>query len=65
MDRKYAAFSTAFEQQYLNQSFQVSRSIAETLDIGWKLLGMLPQSELKRVDQKWIDQYYPTDVSNQ
>ncbi len=60
MDRIYAAFSTAFEQNYLNQSFAQDRGIEETLSIGWELLGMLPAAELKRVDQKWIDRYYPT-----
>ena len=34
------------------------RSIEETLDIGWRLLGILPRSELKRIDDKYLDQYY-------
>lgn len=58
MERLYAKFSTAFEERYLNQSFKETRSIDETLEIGWALLGMLPSSELKRVSQKWIDRYY-------
>ena len=33
-------------------------SIEETLDIGWKLLSILPRSELKRIDDKFLDQYY-------
>ena len=35
-----------------------TESIEETLDIGWKLLSMLPRSELKRIDDKFLDQYY-------
>lgn len=65
MDQLYAHFSTAFEQKYLNQSFQEDRGIEETLAIGWELLGMLPASELKRIDQKWIDRYYPTKENTQ
>ena len=58
MDRLYAQFSTAFERRYVNQGFETDRTIEETLAIGWELLSMLPASELKRVNQRWIDQYH-------
>ena len=58
MDKIYAKFSTAFEDKYLNQGFYESRSIEDTMDIGWELLRILPKSELRRVDQEYIDQYY-------
>src|SRR5690606_7369991 len=45
IDRLYAEFATQFEQQYLNQGFDSNRSIEETLDLGWKLLRILPRSE--------------------
>ena len=48
----------AFEQEYVSQGYQTDRSIEETLDIGWKLLRMLPRTELKRIDDKYLDQYY-------
>ena len=32
--------------------------IEETLEIGWKLLSMLPRTELKRIDDKYLDEYY-------
>ena len=35
-----------------------NRTITETLDLGWKLLGMLPREELDRVDTKILDKYY-------
>lgn len=59
MDILYSEFATEFEKQYVSQGFNVDRSIEETLDIGWKLLSILPKSELKRINVKLIDQYYP------
>ena len=48
MDRQYAAFAQAFEQQYVCQGYHTDRSMEETLSIGWKLLSMLPRSGRKR-----------------
>ena len=40
-----------------------NRTIQQTLDIGWKLLGILPKEELDRIDTKVLNQYYkPTEV---
>ena len=57
-DRLYAAFAQEFEKQYLNQGFNKNRSIDETLDLGWKLLAMLPESEMKRVREEFLEKYY-------
>ena len=56
-DLKYAQFSQAFEKQYVSQGYNTDRTIEETLDIGWKLLEMLPRSELKRIKDKYIEKY--------
>ena len=56
-DRKYAKFAEEFEKRYINQSFTVSRTIEETLDLGWELLSILPKSELKRIKDKFIEKY--------
>ncbi|HZK29418.1 MAG TPA: V-type ATP synthase subunit B, partial [Clostridia bacterium] len=61
IDLIYADFSVSFEEQYVSQGFDVNRSIEDTLEIGWKLLSMLPTDELKRVHQEFIDQYYVKD----
>ena len=61
VDRIYARFADAFEQDYVSQGFTVERSIDETLHIGWKLLSMLPRNELKRIRDTYIDQYYGKD----
>ena len=63
MDKLYAKFADAFEKEYVSQGFETNRSIEETLDIGWKLLGLLPREELDRIDTKVLDQYYkPADT---
>ena len=59
MDKLYAKFADAFEREYVNQGFTTNRSIEETLDIGWRLLGILPPSELRRIRQEYLDKYYP------
>ncbi len=58
IDKIYAQFADAFEQEYVSQGYDTDRSIEETLDIGWKLLSMLPRAELKRIDDKYLDLYY-------
>ncbi len=58
VDLLYAKFSQAFEAEYVSQGYDTERSIEETLDIGWKLLRMLPKSELKRIKDEFLDRYY-------
>ena len=57
-DLLYAKFADAFEKEYVSQGYTKDRTIEETLEIGWKLLGILPRSELKQIDDKYLDQYY-------
>ena len=59
MDRLYAKFADAFEEQYINQSFNEDRSIEQTLDLGWKLLSILPRSEMKRIKPELVEKYWP------
>lgn len=58
IDKLYAKFADEFERQYVAQGNETDRSIEETLDLGWKLLSILPRSELKRISDKLLDQYY-------
>ncbi|MDO4479245.1 MAG: V-type ATP synthase subunit B [Lachnospiraceae bacterium] len=58
LDKQYLAFGKAFEEQFVTQGHSENRHVIETLDIGWKLLGLLPKSELDRVDSKLLDRYY-------
>lgn len=57
-DRIYAKFADEFERQYVSQGYDRDRSIEETMEIGWKLLSILPRAELKRIDDKYLDLYY-------
>ena len=59
MDRLYAKFADAFEEQYINQGFNEDRSIEQTLDLGWKLLSILPRSEMKRIKPELVEKYWP------
>ena len=54
-------FGRAFEQEFVSQGFTENRTIERTLDIGWKLLSMLPKSELTRVTLDEINTYYKGD----
>ena len=58
IDLVYAKFADAFEKEYVSQGYDTDRPIEETLEIGWKLLSMLPRAELKRIDDKFLDEYY-------
>ena len=58
IDKKYLEFGKAFEQRFIGQDIHENRTILETLNIGWQLLGMLPRAELDRIDTKILDQYY-------
>lgn len=58
VDQKYLKFGRAFEHEFVNQGVTENRSIERTLEIGWKLLSMLPKQELTRVTLEEIAQYY-------
>lgn len=58
MDKKYLQFGVAFEQEFVGQANNEDRTIEETLDIGWRLLHILPKEELDRIDTKILETYY-------
>lgn len=62
IDLLYAQFADAFEKQYVSQGYTTNRSIEETLEIGWKLLRLLPRSELKRIPDAVLDKYYTDET---
>jgi V/A-type H+-transporting ATPase subunit B len=59
MDRKYLAVAEQFEQAFVGQGRE-ERSIAETLDLGWRILGGLPREELVRIQKGILHKYYRT-----
>ena len=61
VDRMYLKFGEALEGQFFTQGEYENRSIEETLDLGWKLLKILPKNELYRIKPELIEKYYPKD----
>ena len=60
-DKEYLAFGNAFEREFVGQGEREGRSVEETLEIGWKLLRMLPREELTRMDSKLLEKFYPKE----
>ena len=56
-DKQYLAFGEAFEREFIGQGQREDRSLEHTLEIGWRLLGMLPREELSRVSGELLDKY--------
>ncbi|RLG56363.1 MAG: ATP synthase subunit B [Candidatus Hydrothermarchaeota archaeon] len=58
-DKKYLEFADRFEREFVNQGRYEDRDIETTLTIGWDLLSILPERELKRVKEEYIKKYHP------
>ena len=58
-DKLYAKFADEFEKRYVSQGYYTNRTIEETLDIGWELLAIFPETELKRIKPEYIEKYHP------
>ncbi len=57
-DKRYLRFGEEFEKRFLSQGLYEDRGIEKTLEIGWELLSMLPETELTRVKSEYIRKYY-------
>jgi len=58
VDQLYLEFGRAFEREFIGQRVTENRSMEETLDLGWRVLSILPAEELHRVTEEEIEQYY-------
>jgi V/A-type H+-transporting ATPase subunit B len=58
VDQQYLRFGKAFEREFVGQSHSENRTIDQTMDVGWKLISMLPKEELTRVTLDEIQRYY-------
>ena len=58
-DKAFVKFTNAFEEKYVAQGFETNRTIEETLNLGWKLLKILPRTELKRIRDEYLEKYLP------
>ena len=50
-------FANKFEDRYVSQDYYENRTVLQTLDLGWELLSMFDNVELKRIDVKLIEKY--------
>ncbi len=58
-DQKYMSFANEFEGRYISQGYYENRTVEQTLDLGWELLSMFDNVELKRIDLELIEKYMP------
>jgi V/A-type H+/Na+-transporting ATPase subunit B len=59
LDQLYLQFAARFEQEFIGQGEYNERIIAESLDLAWQLLAILPKDVLTRVSEEEITKYYP------
>jgi len=63
VDRIFVRFAVEFERRFIGQGENENREIKDNLDLGWKLLAILPRSELKRVREEFITKYHPSEAA--
>ena len=55
IDKQYLVFGNEFEHEFIGQGMDENRSMEDTLNKAWELLGLLPREELDRVTPRfWI-----------
>ncbi|HBD69034.1 MAG TPA: V-type ATP synthase subunit B [Treponema sp.] len=59
LDKLYLRFGNELEGKFFTQGEYEDRSIDETLDLGWKILSILPREELYRIKDELLDKYLP------
>ncbi|MBI3963036.1 MAG: V-type ATP synthase subunit B, partial [Deinococcus sp.] len=62
-ERQVLAFADRFEREFIGQG-QTNRSVEETLSLAWELLADMPAQTLKRIPQKYLDQYHQKPEGN-
>jgi len=60
-DNQFLDFADRFENEFVQQGFETNRDIEGTLGIGWELLSTLPRTELNRIGEEYIEEYYDED----
>jgi V/A-type H+-transporting ATPase subunit B len=63
-DKIFLNFGDHFESEFLAQGEFENRSIEQTLDLGWKMLSLLPESELVRIPPQILAKYLPHNDSD-
>jgi len=57
LDKTYVKFGQEFERRFLSQGESEDRSVEQTLDLGWKMLSILPRAELHRIAEDMAQKY--------
>lgn len=65
VDKQYILFGRQFEKHFIAQAFDDNRTIEQTLDLGWRLLSILPREELDRVDNEVLSQHYNAEAAQE
>lgn len=60
-DKRFLKFADEFEKRFVKQDAHEDRNIERTLTVGWELLSILPTSELKKIDEKYIKKYLKSE----
>jgi V/A-type H+-transporting ATPase subunit B len=63
-DRMALKFADAFEQNYLDQKDE-NRELEQTLELGWKLISMMPRESIKRIKMEYIDKHYNPEAAQE
>jgi len=58
LDRLYLEFGRRLEESFLKQGFSERRDLAETLDLAWEVLSLLPENELDRISADTVSSRY-------
>ncbi len=58
-DRKYITYADEFEKRYISQGYYDNRTVEQTLDLGWELLSMFEDTQLKRIRVEFLRKYMP------
>jgi V/A-type H+-transporting ATPase subunit B len=59
VDKLYIQFANRFEREFIGQAIDDNRDVTQTLQLGWNLLSILPESELARIDPDVIEKFHP------
>jgi V/A-type H+/Na+-transporting ATPase subunit B len=58
-DKKFLLFADAFEDKFIRQGKDEERSLEQTLNLGWDLLSIIPESALTMIGRNIIEKYHP------
>ena len=65
LDRVFLKFGERFENEFLSQDYDESRTMTQTLELGWNLISMLPRNQLDRISNELLDKYYKGENNKQ